>query len=272
MKWLVLLFLTTEVVSADIHVLSVAASSDFTSGLPAAGSLASIFVSGLTGIRGVVQANGYPLPYSLDGTSVTVYGAPAPIVAVADLGGSYEQINIQVPVALDFKLPIQVTQSGVSGEMTAFAPVGGPWGVFFALAKGQGVLQHADYSLVTDANPSKPGEVLVAYGTNLAGYESVSNAPPIGEAARADPLPKIDIPGIWNLQVQVNGQQTPWLYMGLTPESAGVFQVNFVVPASLGPGVATLEVLGIPYCYGFGSFCPDVKRSNRVTFPMGAAN
>jgi uncharacterized protein (TIGR03437 family) len=37
-----------------------------------------------------------PLPFTVDGISVTVGGAPAPIVAIADDGG-YQQINFEVP-------------------------------------------------------------------------------------------------------------------------------------------------------------------------------
>ena len=271
MRRLAFFFLMAATLSAQIQVLAVATSSDFTPDVPAPGSLASVFVEGLTGISGIVQASGYPLPYTLAGVSVTVYGTPAPILAVANWGESYEQINIQVPVPLDSNLQIQVTQSGQSGAMT---PVGnsGRWGVFFADAKGQGVLQHADYSLVTAANPAKPGEVLVAYATNLAAYGTVSNAPPIGVAASADPLPRIDNLVLWTLQAQVNGQAAASQYMGLTPGLAGVFQVNFVVPMSVGPGTASLQILNTPACLYFGSICPYQMTSNPVTFPVGSAN
>ena len=271
MRRLAFFSLMAATLSAQIQVLAVATSSDFTPDLPAPGSLASIFVEGLTGISGIVQASGYPLPYTLAGVSVTVYGTPAPILAVANWGESYEQINIQVPISSDSNLQIQVTQSGQSGAMT---PVGnsGRWGVFFADAKGQGVLQHADYSLVTAANPAKPGEVLVAYATNLAAYGTVSNAPPIGVAASADPLPRIDNLVLWTLQAQVNGQAAASQYMGLTPGLAGVFQVNFVVPTSLGPGTASLQMLDTPACLYFGSICPYQMTSNPVTFPVGSAN
>ena len=55
---------------------------------------------------------------------------------------------------------------------------------------------------MTAANPAKPGEVLVACATNLAAYSAVSNAPQIGMAASADPLPRIDNPGLWTLRVR----------------------------------------------------------------------
>ena len=124
MRRLAFFFLMAATLTAQIQVLAVATSSDFTPDVPAPGSLASVFVGGLTGISGIVQASGYPLPYTLAGVSVTVYGNPAPILAVANWGESYEQINIQVPVLpvpSDSNWQIQVTQSGQSGAMT---PVG----------------------------------------------------------------------------------------------------------------------------------------------------
>ena len=271
MKLLAFSFLAAKILSAQIQVLGIATSSDFSPILPSPGSLASVFVSGLTGISGIVQASGYPLPYNLGGISVTVYGTPAPILAVADVGGSYQQINIQVPFSSDINTLIQVTQSGQVGT---FAPPGnsGLWGVFFANATRQGVLQHADYSLVTAANPAKPGEVLVAYATDLAAYNAISNAPPIGMPANATPLPAIDNPGVWELQVYVNSQLTTSQYTGLTPSLAGVFQVNFVVPALTGAGTASLQIIDFPSCFGFSDLCPEVKKSNSVTFPVGSAN
>ena len=55
-------------------------------GLPAAGSIGTIFCTGLS-VKGVVSAAGLPLPNSLAGTTVTIGGAAAPLFAVADLGG-----------------------------------------------------------------------------------------------------------------------------------------------------------------------------------------
>lgn len=270
MKSLAFLFLAARVLVAQIHVLAVATSSDFTQALPSPGSLASIGVDGLTGITGVMQASGYPLPYSLAGVSVTVAGAPAPILAIADLG-NVKQINIQVPAGVGNVAQVQVSQAGQSGAMTSLPS--DQWGVFFADANGHGVLQHADYSLVTNANPARPNEVLVAYGTNLAEYSAVSNAPPIGIAASANPLPRFDRPGMWAVGIQINFQAATFYYMGLTPGLAGVFQVNFAVPAATAPGTASLRVFEVPDCLGFNSaLCPEPKSSRVVTFPVASAN
>ena len=60
-------------------------------------ALATVFGTGLSQVTGIVQASTIPLPTQLAGVSVTVGGAAAPIIAVANVNGQ-EQINFQVPV------------------------------------------------------------------------------------------------------------------------------------------------------------------------------
>jgi tetratricopeptide (TPR) repeat protein len=100
---------------------------------------------------------------------------------------------------------------------------------------------HPNYqwALSQHANPAKPGEVVVAYASNLADYYFEPNAPPIGLPALVDPLPAFRAPTIWNIKLNVNDQSAAVLYMGLTPGLGGVFQINFAVPvgtaAPIGP-------------------------------------
>lgn len=81
---------------AAIRILAVTDAASFAAGLPANGSLATVFCTGLTGITRVVVADGVPLPLQLSGVSVRVDGVPAPMLAVAAVDG-YQQINVQVP-------------------------------------------------------------------------------------------------------------------------------------------------------------------------------
>src|SRR5215213_2599042 len=81
---------------AAIRVFAITHSTNFAVGLSAAGSLASVFCTGLTGIRGVIRAQGSPLPMRLAGVNVYLDERSTPILAIADLGG-YQQINFQVP-------------------------------------------------------------------------------------------------------------------------------------------------------------------------------
>ncbi|MCE5309960.1 MAG: hypothetical protein LLG20_20190 [Acidobacteriales bacterium] len=263
--------------SAEIRVLAVVSSAGFTPGVPFVGSLASIGLTGLTGIQGIQSAAGYPLPYQLAGVTVTVDGTLAPILAVADLG-VYQQINIQVP-AYRYQSPqtIVVSQSGQVGQLdvdfySSHAVGAGAWGVFFEDAAGYGAFQHADYSLVTHDHPAQPGEVIMAYCSNLAAYADVMDAPLIGDPAQADPLPWLSptrsvltsfaIP-------KVNTKPAEVFYAGLSPGSVGLFQMNFRVPDDTPDGDATLNATtDNSSCYGAGAFCPPLKISRAVKVPV----
>ena len=65
------LFLAVAVPSrGQIQVLSVTSSANFAPGLTQAGTLASVFCTGLQNISGLVVAQGYPLPRILAGVTV----------------------------------------------------------------------------------------------------------------------------------------------------------------------------------------------------------
>ena len=66
--------------------IGVTNAASFERGLPARGSLATIFGTGLVVPR-LTVADRLPLPTTLAGVSVTIGGAAAPIQAVADAGG-----------------------------------------------------------------------------------------------------------------------------------------------------------------------------------------
>jgi uncharacterized protein (TIGR03437 family) len=119
---------------------------------------------------------------------------------------------------------------------------------------------------VTDANPAKPGEVLIGYATNLASYAQVPNAPPIGSPAMADPLPAIALAQTSGWRVVVNNQTAQLLYAGLTPGLAGVFQVNFIVPGEEASGPATLQIITNESCSG-SALCM-IAASRAVWFPI----
>ena len=80
---------------SQIGNIAVTDAASFKVGIPAKGSIASIFCTGVS-VSGTVQAEGTPLPWSLAGVSVTVGGANAPLFSVSSLSG-YQQINVQVP-------------------------------------------------------------------------------------------------------------------------------------------------------------------------------
>ncbi|HVW85073.1 MAG TPA: hypothetical protein VHB50_10355, partial [Bryobacteraceae bacterium] len=122
---------------AQIQITAVTTSAGFVPGLPAYGGLCTIFVSGLTGINGVVTAQSLPLPVSLAGVQVYFGNLAAPLYGVASLNG-YQQINIQVPYESSI-FSITVSQgSAVSSPVTPSfdaAP-----GEFFQDADGRAIV------------------------------------------------------------------------------------------------------------------------------------
>jgi uncharacterized protein (TIGR03437 family) len=168
----------------------VTSASSFQVGIPARGSIGTIFCTGMN-ISGSVQANGVPLPWNLAGVSVTVGGANAPLFSVSGLSG-YQQINFQVTEEAVFgndgSAAVAVTQNGNTGIATAIAQFPTSPGEFFTLPNSlRGAFQHAsDYSVVTDANPAHAGETVIGYLTGLAGTVPVV---PTGQASPFSPLP-----------------------------------------------------------------------------------
>src|SRR3979411_1335944 len=69
---------------SEIRVLDVL-SAPQTTGLPAPGSLATIYCTGLEGIQGTLVGSGVPLPTTLGGVRVTFGLVDAPLLAVKDV-------------------------------------------------------------------------------------------------------------------------------------------------------------------------------------------
>lgn len=247
----------------QIGNIVVTSAASFERGMPWRGSIASIFCTGLKGINGVVAADRYPLPLELAGVRVTIGQRPAPLFAVAELGG-YQQINLQVPWEAG-EGPITIEQAG---EQAQFPQPGlRDVGDFFPLPNGSGAFQHAGgYALVSRGNPARAGEVVTGYLTGLV----VVPSPPVptGQAAPANPLSVVS-------QQLAAGESRPrfeiWMgegpnpkvaapsFLGLAPGLAGVYQVNFAVPDGLPPGDQSVRLVE-NYCVRamFGSGCLTV--------------
>jgi uncharacterized protein (TIGR03437 family) len=240
-------------------------------GLPPKGSLATAFCTGLQ-VQGVVNATTSPLPFTLDGISVTVGGAPAPLLAVAN-GGGYQQINFEVPQEAvqnpDGTWTVTASQDGT--QLTAqIASLQSP-GDFFWVGSNLAAFQHAaDYSLVTEQNPAHPGEVLVGYLTGLSGTDPIV---PTGEASPFSPLAVVPQPNaltaVNQFALLLNGavianpcpvggspcQASSLLWLGLTPGSVGVYQLNFVVPTTAASGDVPIQLQESSCAVFFGAYC-----------------
>jgi uncharacterized protein (TIGR03437 family) len=259
------LALLPAILRAQISNIVVTNAASFQPGIPAPGSIGTIFCTGLS-VTGIVSAPGVPPPFSLSDVTVTVGGSPAPLFAVAALGG-YQQINFQVPHETQVNVgttgdtaEVAISQNGVQGKATAnLAP---QLGDFFRVGTTQyGIFQHsADYSLVTTTNPAKRGETIVAYATGL---EPPVPSVPIGQPTPLSPLyyvpqtralPVIDLTGVFirdgvgnpfsvfNLAGGAYDPNGNLPFMGLTPGAIGLYQINFVVPAGISSGNASVNL------------------------------
>jgi uncharacterized protein (TIGR03437 family) len=286
--WIICLTLALPLVcGGQIRVVNITSSSNFAAGRLKPGGLASIFTTGLRDVPDLVTAQGYPLPGTLAGVRVTFSGlqppilvADAPILAVANLGGSaYQQINVQIPWELVEASPLRfdVCQEAVCGHFEAYTST--LWPVFFTDSSGYAIAQHAtDYRAVTLSDPAKPGEWVIVYATNLGPVhnqpaDGIPLDPQVLAPLLPDPSPYLDYFG---LVLGENGSFTsPRIasnYMGMAPGSI-VYQVNLLVPPSQATGDMTFQLLKIYDCgfffvQGCGRSLTTVAASMAAKIPV----
>lgn len=194
----------------------------------APGSLVTIFGSNLSTGAGEV-ASTVPLPREIAGTEVRLGDRPLPLLYVGE-----NQINAQVPYDLPLntqhQLIVRRTDAlSVPGEFT----VGPVQPAVFAMNQqgfGPGAIVNAETNILADtANPVSRGTIVTIYCTGLG---VVDPAVPAGNVTPAAPLSRtLETP-----VVTIGGVQAQVLFAGLSPGSAGLYQVNATVPDTVSPG------------------------------------
>ncbi len=200
------------------------------------GSILTIFGTALTkGVDGVVLGGELPLPTQLKGTSVTIGGIPAPLFAIANVGGQ-EQINLQVPweVGSQAIADVVVNNNGVKGQAVPMAILLFQPGVF-TLDGLTGVILHADNRLVSGGLPAKKGEVVIIYATGLG---PVSPEGRTGQAAPSSPLSLTTVRPV----VTIGNAVAEVQFSGLAPGFVGLYQLNITIPGSAKSGVQSLII------------------------------
>ena len=191
-------------------------------------SIATIFGAGLArSAQGLTAGDivNNTLPKELNSTRVYVLDSPAPLLYVSD-----GQVNFLVPSdQLDGDVKIRVVREGVTGpEITVTLVDAAP--ALFQPAAGYAIAAHVDNSAIAPGSPAQAGETIVVYACGL-GRTQPNPAP------GAIPQNPAAIQRLSDLKVYLGGTaiDPPRIqYAGLTPGSAGLYQINLVLPDGLG--------------------------------------
>lgn len=221
--------ITFQVPSTGLAILN---SASFAQGV-APGSVFSVFAPGLTLAAGAEAAGALPLPLTLQGTSVTVNGVPAPLYYV-----SPAQLNVQIPYEV-VPGPATLVISNGSGQIASQA--------IYVNAVAPGIFLAGDRRHIAPSAAATPGGYVTLY---LTGQGPVTPAVPTGAAPPGpDQVPVSGLPNPYaRLQVFVNGVEAQTSFAGIPYYLVGVTQLNFIVPPGTPSGDQSVVVTlaGVP--------------------------
>ncbi len=173
----------------------------------------------------------FPIPTTLGGVQVFVNGKAAPVYLVSE-----NQISALIPyeVAGDYFATFQVVVHGSKSNLvTLYLDATAP-GIYSLTQNGigPGAILHANYTAVTDKSPAAPGETVLLF---MNGLGTVN--PPVADGASAPSNPLSYSDEAADILVYLDdgvdpSAQANVLFAGLAPGFAGLYQVNFTVPAS----------------------------------------
>lgn len=186
----------------------------------APGQLLSIFGAGLGPATGAVasfDAQGR-LPFVLGDVAVTVNGVPAPL-----LFARQDQVNIQVPyeVAGAAEASVVVRYRGAASTAEALRIAAASPGLFPRIWNANGTLNDA-------GQPAQPGGAIVLYATG----QGVTVPASISGQVAAAPYPE----PVAAMTLLVGGRPAMVLFRGQAPGTAGVMQINALIPADAEAG------------------------------------
>ena len=191
----------------------------------APGTIAQVYGDNFYSGAGFESAPAPPLDSRFKGAQLTISGNPAPFYYL-----SKTQAAAQIPTELTpgrtYSAMMEV--NGVYSAPQSFEVVNTSPGT--VSTSGTLVAQHAaDYKLVTPQNPAKANEALIMY---LVGMGATSPNVATGAPAPANPLAEASV----RPTVTIDGQTATVQFAGLTPGFAGLYQINFTVPATARDG------------------------------------
>lgn len=169
---------------------------------------------------------------------------PGAGVQVLFAGGTPAHLSYVSPTQINFLTPasrapgvtsLTVVRDGVSGPSISVTFADTAPGLF--QNNSMAVAAHADWSLITDDAPARPGEIVVLFGTGLGQTVVPLDSQSDGRlvAMTSDPA-GLRIQRFADLSVILNESTLDpqrILWAGLTPGFAGLYQVNLQLPDSL---------------------------------------
>ena len=194
----------------------------------------SLGPASLTGLQ--VNSNG-TLSNSIGGVQVFFNGIAAPLIYAAA-----GQLSAIVPyeVAGQASVNVTVVYQGNPSAPFPVAVAGMQPAIFTANSSGsgQGAILNQDYSVNGPANPAPRGQYVFIYGTG----EGVTTPPGVDGRISGTPLPKVNL----NCSASIGGVTATLNYCGEAPAAtAGLVQVNALVPESVTPGAAVPVTISI---------------------------
>jgi uncharacterized protein (TIGR03437 family) len=226
-----------------VNATSFQNAASFTTGLVPCG-LALATGSGLApGIVGTVSGASFfgPLPYTLNGLSLSVNGVPAPIYQISNTNGK-QQVTFQTPceAAPTTNGTVVISLSGAQTTVPGVLILAAQPGIFFSTG-GDGnpdgyVISGADGSYVSASNPAKRGGTYYLVATGLGQVTPATSTDSAGIAGQNVALPVI---------VGLSGGGVPVVSATYQTGEIGIYVVGFTIPSTNQTGINQPLVLGV---------------------------
>lgn len=212
--------------------------SDYSAGPFAPGSVLTIFGSGLARSASALDTvDGGALPFELNYVRVYVQDQPVPLLFVSPNQVNFVMANQQNPGPVR----VRVVSEGLSGP-EAVITLSDSAPALFAGPDGYALATNAAGKLLTADAPAHAGDIIVIYATGLG---RTNPEPQTGEI----PHYQGQMLALASLKVTLAGKAVDTMlikYAGISPGSAGLYQINLEVPAGTDPDPQIQVSAGTP--------------------------
>jgi uncharacterized protein (TIGR03437 family) len=212
--------------------------SNYTAGPFAPGSVISLYGTGLArSAGGIDSVNGAQLPFELNYVRVYVQDQPVPLLYVSPTQINFIISNEQIPGPVK----VRVVTEAITGPEVVVTLVDSAPALFLG-SNGYALATNASGKLLTADAPAHAGDVIVIYATGLGR----TNPQPV--SGQIPPYAG-QMLNLGALKITLGGKPVDPIfikYAGLTPESAGLYQINLEIPTGTDPDPLIQVTAGAP--------------------------